>query len=77
MTDRQQKLKNTFVTSIHIWTHSISNLAANGIKQQKIKLSAKNRKFRGTQTHQNWTIADWKNVAWSEESGFQLQHVDV
>ncbi len=29
-------------------------------------LSAKNRKQRlqFTQDHQNWTIADWKNVAW-------------
>ncbi len=33
-------------------------------------LSAKNRKQRlqFTQTHQNWTIEDWKNVAWSDES---------
>ncbi len=23
-----------------------------------------------TQTHQNWTIEDWKNVAWSDESRF-------
>ncbi len=33
-------------------------------------LSAKNRKRRlqFTQDHQNWTIEDWKNVAWSDES---------
>ncbi len=33
-------------------------------------LSAKNRKRRlqFTQAHQNWTIEDWKNVAWSDES---------
>ncbi len=31
-------------------------------------LSAKNRKRRlqFTQVHQNWTIEDWKNVAWSD-----------
>ncbi len=31
-------------------------------------LSAKNRKRRlqFTQAHQNWTIEDWKNVAWSD-----------
>ncbi len=41
-------------------------------------LSAKNRKRRlqFTQAHQNWTIEDWKNVAWSDESRFLLQHSD-
>ncbi len=42
-------------------------------------LSAKNRKQRlqFTQAHQNWTIEDWKNIAWSDESRFLLQHSDV
>ncbi len=37
-------------------------------------MSAKNRKQRiqFTQDHQNWTIEDWKNVAWSDESRFLL-----
>ncbi len=41
-------------------------------------LSAKNRKLRlqFTQAHQNWTIEDWKNVAWSDESRFLLRHSD-
>ncbi len=26
--------------------------------------------------HQNWTIEDWKNVAWSDESRFLQQHSD-
>ncbi len=41
-------------------------------------LSAKNRKRRlqFTQAHQNWTIEDWKNVAWSDESWFLLPHSD-
>ncbi len=41
-------------------------------------LSAKNRKQRlqFAQTHQNWTIEDWKNVAWSDESRFLLRHSD-
>ncbi len=41
-------------------------------------LSAKNRKRRlqFTQAHQNCTIEDWKNVAWSDESRFLLQHSD-
>ncbi len=41
-------------------------------------LSAKNRKQRlqFTQAQQNWTIEDWKNVAWSDESRFLLRHSD-
>ncbi len=41
-------------------------------------LSAKNRKRRlqFTQTHQNWTIEDLKNIAWSDESWFLLRHSD-
>ncbi|MDF4419820.1 hypothetical protein P3392_23745 [Vibrio parahaemolyticus] len=41
-------------------------------------LSANNRKLRlqFTQAHQSWTIEDWKNIAWSDESGFLLQHSD-
>ncbi len=41
-------------------------------------LSAKNRKQRlqFTQVHQNWTIEDWNNVAWSDESWFLLRHSD-
>jgi len=26
--------------------------------------------------HQNWTVEDWKNVAWSDESRFLLRHSD-
>ncbi len=39
-------------------------------------LSAKNRKRRlqFAQAHQNWTIENWKNVAWSDESRFLLRH---
>ncbi len=41
-------------------------------------LSDKNRKRRlqFTQVNQNWTIEDCKNVAWSDESRFLLQHSD-
>ncbi len=41
-------------------------------------LSANNRKRRlqFTQLHQNWTIEDWKNIAWSDESRFLLRHSD-
>jgi len=41
-------------------------------------LSDKNRtrRIQFTQVHQNWTIEDWKNVAWSDESQFLLLHSD-
>ncbi len=41
-------------------------------------LSAKNRKQRlqFAQAHQNWTIEDWKKIAWSDESRFLLQPSD-
>ncbi len=41
-------------------------------------LSEKNRtrRIQFTQVHQNWTIEDWKNVAWSDETGFLLRHSD-
>ncbi len=41
-------------------------------------LSAKNskRRLQFAQAHQNWTIEDWKNIAWSDESRFLLQHSD-
>ncbi len=41
-------------------------------------LWAKNRtrRIQFTQNHQNWTIEDCKNVAWSDESWFLLQHSD-
>ncbi len=39
-------------------------------------LSAKNRnqRLQFTQAQQNWRIEDWKNVVWSDESRFLLQH---
>ncbi len=42
-------------------------------------LSAKNRtrRIQFTQTQQNCTIEDCKNVAWSDESWFLLKHSDV
>ncbi len=41
-------------------------------------LSAKywKRRLKFRKAHQNWTIEDWKNVAWSDESRFVLRHSD-
>uniref|UniRef100_A0A9J8C660 Transposable element Tc1 transposase n=1 Tax=Cyprinus carpio carpio TaxID=630221 RepID=A0A9J8C660_CYPCA len=62
--------------------HNTSNPEADGLQQQKphqvLLLSPKNRKrkLQFTQAHQNWTIEDWKNVAWSDESRFLLWYSD-
>ncbi len=41
-------------------------------------LSDKNRtrRIQFTPAHQNCTIEDWKNIAWSDESRFLLRHSD-
>ncbi len=41
-------------------------------------LSDKNRtrRIQFTQAQQNWTMEDWKNIAWSNESRFLLLHSD-
>jgi len=41
-------------------------------------LLAKNRKrwLQFAQAHRNWTIENWKNIAWSDESQFLLRHSD-
>jgi hypothetical protein len=40
--------------------------------------SAKNRKksLQWSRHHQHWTIEEWKNFAWSDESQFLLRHAD-
>ncbi len=43
--------------------HRVPLLSAN-IRKQNLQF---------TQAHQNWTIEDWKNVAWSDESRFLLR----
>ncbi|XDV11899.1 hypothetical protein PO909_000694 [Leuciscus waleckii] len=39
-------------------------------------ISTTNRKkmLQFARAHQNWTVEDWKNVAWSDESRFLLRH---
>uniref|UniRef100_A0AAY5JZ80 Transposase Tc1-like domain-containing protein n=1 Tax=Esox lucius TaxID=8010 RepID=A0AAY5JZ80_ESOLU len=41
-------------------------------------ISTTNRKKRlqFARAHQNWTVEDWKNVAWSDESRVLLRHSD-
>ncbi len=72
-----QGMQNTI--SERITRRTLKQMGSSSRRPHRVPLrSAKNRKRRlqFTQVHQNWTIEDWKNVAWSDESQFLLQHSD-
>ncbi len=72
-----QGMQNTI--SEHTTRRTLKQMGYSSRRPHRVPLlSAKNRKrrLRFTQDHQNWTIEDWKNVAWSDESRFLLQHSD-
>ncbi len=59
--------------SEHTTHRTLKQMGSSSRRPHRVQLlSAKNRKRRlqFTQAHQNWTIEDWKNVAWSDESRF-------
>ncbi len=66
--------------SEHTTHQTLKQMCYNSRRLHRVPLlSAKNstRRIQFTQDHQNWTIEDWKNVAWSDESRFLLLHSDV
>ncbi len=72
-----QDLQNTI--SEHTTHRTLKQMGSSSRRPHRVPLlSAKNRtrRIQFTQDHQNWTIEDWKNVAWSDESRFLL-HSDV
>ncbi len=72
-----QAMQNTI--SEHTKRRTLKQMGYSSRRPHRVPLlSAKNRKrwLQFTQTHQNWTIEDWKNVAWSDESRYLLQHSD-
>ncbi len=72
-----QGMQNTI--SEHTTRRTLKQMSYSSRRPHRVPLlSDKNRKRRiqFTQAHQNWTIEDWKNVAWSDESRFLLQHWD-
>ncbi len=72
-----QGMQNTI--SEHTTRRTLKQMGYSSRRPHRVLLlSAKNRKRRlqFTQTHKNWTIEDWKNVAWSDESRFLLRHSD-
>ncbi len=72
-----QGMQNTI--SEHTTRRTLKQMGSSSRRPHRVPLlSAKNRKRRlqFTQARQNWTIEDWKNVAWSDESRFLLRHSD-
>ncbi len=66
-----QGMQNTISECTILWT--LKQMGYSSIRPHLVLLlSAKNRKRRQqfAQAHQNWTIEDWKKVAWSDESQF-------
>ncbi len=64
-----QGMQNTI--SEHTTRRTLKQMGSSSRRPHRVPLlSAKNRKRRilFTQVHQNQTIEDWKNVAWSDES---------
>ena len=53
----------------HLWMHNKLNLAADGLQQHKTR----KLRLQWPQAQLNWTVKDWKNAAWSDESQFLLE----
>ncbi len=70
-----QGMQNTI--SEHTTRQTLKQMGYSSRRPHRL-LSAKNRtrRLQFTQTQQNWTIEDWKNVAWSDESRSLLRHSD-
>ncbi len=72
-----QDTQNTI--SEHTTHQTLKQMDSSSRRPHRVPLlSAKNstRRLQFTQDHQNWTIEDCKNVAWSDYSLFLLQHSD-
>ncbi len=72
-----QGMQNTI--SEHTTRRTLKQMGHSSRRPHRVPLlSVKNRKRRlqFAQAHQNWTIEDWKNIAWSDESQFLLQNSD-
>ncbi len=69
-----QGMQNTISEHTTCWT--LKQMGYSSRRPHRVPLlSAKNR-LQFAQACQNWTIEDWKNVAWSNEFRFLLQYSD-
>ncbi len=73
-----QDLQNTI--SEHTTHRTLKQMCSSSRRPHRVPLrSDKNRtrRIQFTQTQQNWTTEDCRNIAWSDESRFLLLHSDV
>ncbi len=73
-----QNLQNTI--SEHTTHRTLKQMSSSSRRPHRVPLlSDKNRtrRIQFTQAHQNWTIEDWKNISWSDESRFLLRHENM
>ncbi len=64
-----QGIQNTI--SEHTTRRTLKQMGYSSRRPHRVPLLSdknKKRRIQLPQTHQNWTIEDWKNVAWSDES---------
>ncbi len=72
-----QGMQNTI--SEHTTHRTLKQMGSSSRRPHRVPLlsdKTRTRRIQFTQTHQNRTIEDWKNVAWSDESRFLLRHSD-
>ncbi len=72
-THYNQDMQN--IISEHTTRRTLKQMGSSSRRPHRVSLlSDKNRtrRLQFAQDHQNWTIEDWKNVPWSDESWFLL-----
>ncbi len=68
------------IISEHTTRRTLKQMCHSSRRPHRVPLLSANnrtRRLQFTHAHQNWTIEDWKNIAWSDESRFLLRHSDV
>ncbi len=77
-THYNQGMQNTISEHTTRWT--LKQMGYSSRRPHRVPLLSVNnrtRRIQFTQAQQNWTIEDWQNDAWSDESGFLMRHSDV
>ncbi len=67
------------IISEHTTRRTLKQMCHSSRRPHRVPLLSANnrtRRLQFTHAHQNGTIEDWKNIAWSDESRFLLQYSD-
>jgi len=57
-------------------THTTMGNSRRPYRVPLISTTNRKKRIQFARAHQNWTVEDWKNVAWSDESRFLLRNSD-